>query len=382
MKVAFFGNSLNNHQVHFSDEMYKLLGKDYTFVVCVSIKKANLKGGKDYHDRPYCLAASENEVNKEKACSLAVSCDVAIFGANSMEYEVLRMSQANPCLSFEVGERWFKRGWINVFSPRLLYWLWCYHFGRWNKKPLYKLCSSAYAAGDHSKLFSFRGRCYKWGYFIPVENYNVEASLDVSTLKPTTIMWCARFLKLKHPELPVLLAKKLKDEGYGVQIDMYGSGEKLEDTRILCKKLQVTDVVTFKGNVPNEDVLKAMRQHDIFLFTSDKHEGWGAVLNEAMSNGCAVVASDAIGSVPYLIEDGKNGFCYRSKDVDSLFEKVKFLLEHEQVRRQMGIQAYYSIKEIWSPRIAAHNFLQLIDDLDNERDTSIKEGPCSKAKSL
>lgn len=382
MKVAFFGNSLNNHQVHFSDEMYKLLGKDYTFVVCVSIKKANLKGGKDYHDRPYCLAASENEFNKEKACSLAVSCDVAIFGANSMEYEVLRMSQANPCLSFEVGERWFKRGWINVFSPRLLYWLWCYHFGRWNKKPLYKLCSSAYAAGDHSKLFSFRGRCYKWGYFIPVENYNVEASLDVSTLKNTTIMWCARFLTLKHPELPVLLAKKLKDEGYGVQIDMYGSGEKLEDTRILCKKLQVTDVVTFKGNVPNEDVLKAMRQHDIFLFTSDKHEGWGAVLNEAMSNGCAVVASDAIGSVPFLIKDGENGYTFRSGNLLSLYHKVTSLIENPEFGKTMAKRAYYDMHSIWAPRVAAENLLTLIRDLQEGRDTSIMIGPCSKALPL
>ena len=31
------------------------------------------------------------------------------------------------------------------------------------------------------------------------------------------------------------------------------------------------------------------------------------------------------------------------------------------------------------PRRAVQNLLQLIDDLQNGRDTSIKEGPCSKA---
>jgi glycosyltransferase involved in cell wall biosynthesis len=45
----------------------------------------------------------------------------------------------------------------------------------------------------------------------------------------------------------------------------------------------------------------------VFIFTSDRNEGWGAVLNEAMGSGCAVVAADLIGSVPYLIEHKKMG---------------------------------------------------------------------------
>ena len=39
--------------------------------------------------------------------------------------------------------------------------------------------------------------------------------------------------------------------------------------------------------------------HIFLLFTSDRNEG--AALNESMNSGCAVVASDAIGSVPYLM---------------------------------------------------------------------------------
>jgi glycosyltransferase involved in cell wall biosynthesis len=57
---------------------------------------------------------------------------------------------------------------------------------------------------------------------------------------------------------------------------------------------------------------EAVRDHmeaaDIFLFTSDFNEGWGAVLNESMNSACAVVASHAIGSVPFLLKDGENGF--------------------------------------------------------------------------
>ena len=34
-----------------------------------------------------------------------------------------------------------------------------------------------------------------------------------------------------------------------------------------------------------------MEKADIFLFTSDRREGWGAVANEAMNSACALVVS-------------------------------------------------------------------------------------------
>ena len=37
------------------------------------------------------------------------------------------------------------------------------------------------------------------------------------------------------------------------------------------------------------------------------------------------------------------------------------------------------MQNVWSPANAAKNFLQLVDDLQHGRDTSITEGPCSKA---
>lgn len=162
-------------------------------------------------------------------------------------------------------------------------------------------------------------------------------------------------------------------------LDMYGSGEELEKTKNLTKFLNVEDVVCFKGNMPNEDILKAMRGHEIFLFTSDKHEGWGAVTNESMSNGCAIVASDAIGSVPFLVEDGVNGCIFRSCDLDSLCEKVEWLLDNNEKRVEMASNAYRTMRDVWSPKNAAKNFMILAEDLLNGKEPSIKEGPCSKA---
>ena len=140
------------------------------------------------------------------------------------------------------------------------------------------------------------------------------------------------------------MAKRLKEKGYRFSLDMFGSGEKLKEAKRLASDLGVTDMITFKGNMPNAKILQEMRKHEIFLFTSDRNEGWGAVSNESMSNGCILVGSDGIGSIPFLVEDGVSGITFKSANTDSGFigeklqidekalssltEKVELLLNH------------------------------------------------------
>lgn len=379
MRIVFFSNFLNHHQALIADELYNMTDGKYVFVATERIPDSFLKNGYPQFNREYLLKAYENIKGWDKATELARNADVAIFGASSFPFQKERVKEGK--LSFEVSERWFKKGWINIFSPRLLKNMWYYHT-LFRKKPLYKLCSSAYAAGDQYRLHSFKDKCYKWGYFTKVDEWDIEEHLRQQKDDVVRIMWCARFIDWKHPELPIQLAQALKANGYRFSINMYGSGKELESTKRLCTQLGVEDVVNFVGNKPNAEILQDMRLHDIFIFTSDKNEGWGAVLNEAMSNGCTVVASDAIGSVPFLVKDGVNGYTFKSKNLESLYDKVIKFIESPNLRKTMAIQAYHDMINIWSPKVAAKNLLQLIDDLQHGRDTSILEGPCSKALPL
>ena len=377
MKIAYFGNTLNRHQAYVADELYDLTDGSYVYVETVPPRQENLSGGKQQLQRQYILRAYESEDVQKEALRIAREADVVLFGAESLEYEVERM-RTTAGLAFEVSERWLKRGWLNLLSPRLLKNMWYYHT-LFNNKPLYKLCSSAFGAGDQYRLHTFRDKCYKWGYFTKVDDLSVESLITSRKTEKPTLMWCARFLKWKHPELVIFLAQRLKENGHNVQIDMYGTGVELEPTNLLCKELGVQDMVCFRGNVSNDEILKAMQEHDIFLFTSDKNEGWGAVLNEAMSNGCAVVASDTIGSVPYLVEDKTNGLIFKSENIDSLFEQVMYLIDHPNERNQMAISAYKTMRDVWSPQHAAENLLKLADNLSKGRTESVLVGPCSKA---
>ncbi len=389
MKLVFYSIVLNHHQACVADEFYKLLGEDYAFVEtarCMDNKGAT----EDYSTRPYLIRSWKSNKAYEKAMSLALNAEVCVFGGyEALSFEKERLKKG--LFSFDMGERMLKRGWLNLASPRIIKIVLAYHLGGWSKKPLYKLCCSAYAASDQYKLKSFQGKCYKWGYFTSMnENYNENQKyLKNGTIERVVrLMWCARFLEWKHPELVIEMARKLKEDRFSFVLDIYG-GEGKQQTREAIfsrKKLEdmvsaynLQDVVKFHGNVPNKIALKAMEQHDVFLFTSNKLEGWGAVANESMSNGCVLVASDAIGSTPYLIKEGVTGFSFTSCDVDSITEKVKWLIEHPQKMQEIQRNAYQQMKDIWNPKHAAESLLTLIKDIQNGQVTSIHEGPCSKA---
>lgn len=382
MTITYFSNFLNHHQANVADELYEKLGADYTFVELCPIYDWLLKGGySDLSSRPYVLQAWRSPENYRKAERLSLNSGVALFGGpETLKLEVLRAKTGK--LTFDVSERWLKHGILNLASPRLLRYFW-YYYMVFSKENVYKLCSSAYACGDHYKLHSFKNRCYKWGYFTRVDDFPLEtsANFDVSSGETEVhhLMWCARFLRWKHPELPVRLARRLKDRGYKFVLDMYGSGDELKNTKRLVSELDVTDVVHFFGNLPNEEILEQMRRHEIFLFTSDQNEGWGAVLNESMSNACAVVASNMIGSVPFLIENDSNGLIFRSEDLDSLEENVSRMLDDPECRRRIASNAVRTMRNVWSPSNAADSLLRLIADLQAGCDTSITLGPCSKA---
>lgn len=376
MKITFYFNFLNHHQVFLADEMYRLLGDEFAFVATYRFDASELKGGNNYQDRPYLISYWNSKDEREKSLELLGTSDVCVFGAGNLELEKRRAETGK--LSFEVGERWLKRGWINLFSPRLIKW-WILYHTKLKNKPFYKLCASSFTSHDDRLLRCYVGKHFKWGYFTKVDNYDVEASTDVSTTNITPLMWCSRYLMLKHPELPVYLAKKLKDNGYRFRIDMYGSGTREENTKLLAHSLGLDDVIQFNGALPNEEILSEMRCHKIFLFTSDRNEGWGAVANESMANGCVLVASNAIGSTAYLVEEGRNGFSFKSEDVNMLYDKVTWLLDHPSATNAMRVKACETMKHLWSPRKAAENLLLLIEKLQGNNEIFIEKGPCSIA---
>lgn len=378
MKVTFYSNFLNHHQLPFCLEMFDKLGEDFKFVATEPIHEERLQMG--YEDMSgkylsFSINSYKSSQDMEMALRLGDESDVVIIGS-APDYFIKNRLDKNK-LTFRYSERIFKKGRYRVLNPRTFLSLKKKHT---RKKNVYMLCASAYTASDFSLVGAYKENTFKWGYFPDVREYNVEKLISKKNRHVPKILWVGRLLDLKHPETTVIVANMLKKQGYKFQMELIGSGV-LEDKLVkLINKYDLSDNVKLLGSMSPEHVREHMEDANIFLFTSDFNEGWGAVLNESMNSACAVVASHAIGSVPFLIEHKKNGFIYKNGDIQDLYNYTKELLDDPYMRDELGREAYKTLKDTWNAKTAVGRFLELANALlEGENNNLFIDGPCSKA---
>ena len=381
MNITFISNFLNHHQTPVANELYKRIGDSYQFISTEPTPESFLKSGYPNCEKyPYNLLAYENKSNYAKALKLVAESDIVIIGASSIpEFLQVRLHSGKPLVKYS--ERWHKEWKSYFFLPYHLINgnVWRNHISLRNK-PVYLLCAGAFVTNDCNLIGAYPNKRFKWGYFTSVKKLQIENIIKEKENKKIRMLWVSRFIDWKHPELPVKLAYYLKNKGYDFQIDMIGSGPLEETTQQLINKLNVGNCVSICGIMPNQQVVEELKQSHIFLFTSDRQEGWGAVLNEAMSNGCTAVASDRIGSVPFLLSEPNIGMVFKSGNIKSLQHKVEQLLNNRELCNQMACNAYNVMYNIWSPENASKNLLQFCQSIldDNLSSLSVEEGPCSR----
>jgi spore coat protein SA len=95
------------------------------------------------------------------------------------------------------------------------------------------------------------------------------------------------------------------------------------------------------------DVLPYMQAADCLVCPSVWAEAFGLVNIEAMACELPVVAS-RVGGIPEIVESGRNGMLVEPGDVSQLAAALTHLVEHTELRRQMGRQARSDVLERYS----------------------------------
>jgi glycosyltransferase involved in cell wall biosynthesis len=377
MKITLYSNYLNHLQTSFCDEMHKQLGDNFIFVSTEKLPIDRLSSGyQDCSHYPYNLNSFENEINFNRALRLGIESDIVIIGSAPEIFVKERLLKNKH--TFRYYERLLKQGEWRLLDPRVLFSLFRYHT-QYRKKNLYMLCASAFTANDLNLVCAYPQKKFKWGYFTAVEELDIDHITDQKPTNCIEIIWTGRFLDWKHPELAVQLAYELKKKGYSFNLNMIGAGEQVDMIQKLIQKLDVSDCVTYLGSVSNIEVRNLMQKSNLFIFTSDRNEGWGAVLNEAMSNGCAVIAANTIGSVPYLIEHKKNGLVFKSGSLSSLVKQTESLMTDASLRNRLSVNAYHTMVHEWNPQNAASKLLLLSESILDGKKIFFEQGPCSAA---
>lgn len=387
---VFVSNYINHHQIPLCNALYELLDGNFVFIQTEPMEEERVRMGWQADTQlPYVKYFYKEQNLCER---LIAESKVVLFGGTDDEsYIEERLWLGRPVIRYS--ERLYKEGQWKAISPRGL-WKKYWDHTIYRHRPVYMLCAGAYVPSDFHIVRAYPRKMLRWGYFPATRHYDADALMRDK--EPGTILWAARFLDWKHPEAALKCAAYLKAKGLQFHMNMVGDGELRPLVERLMQEYDLGDCVTLLGYQNPDEVRALMERSQIYLATSDRKEGWGAVINEAMNSGCAVVASHMMGAAPFLIRQGENGVLYRDGRQGNLNAIVERLLQEPELCEGMGRTAIGTIEHEWNAENAAAKLLQLCSKLNFLSETDVQAalllpgassygflppvGPCSEAE--
>lgn len=136
----------------------------------------------------------------------------------------------------------------------------------------------------------------------------------------------------------------------------YNVESKLELAAFISNKIY-NERVIFSGFCSN--IEEKMSESSIFVLPS-RIEGFGLVLIEAMSLGCACISFDTNGRQKEIISSSDIGFLLENKSKEALSKALKTLMANPMLRHKLGDNAILESRK-YSLSIIADKWLHLID---------------------
>lgn len=373
MKVVFISSVLNHHQIEFCDAMYQLLGKNFCFVSTMEMEEQRKNLKYPTFERSYALKMYTSETDKQEVEKVCMEADAVIFGVHLPG--IIHDRLKNGKIVFLYRERIFKKAPSPyLFAKNMAYF--AKEYWRFKSGAFYLLCASAYTLHDHKLLGMFSGKAFSWGYFPPCKRYDIQQLMSGKGGRKLKLFWAGRLIKLKNPMYLLDVAKRLRSASVDFCIDIVGNGELEAPLRAEIQEYSLHEQVILHGAMSQERVREYMERADIYLFTSNREEGFGAVLVEAMNSGCAVVASETAGATGLVIRDGKNGRIYKRDSCVELCEIILELAKNREQVKQLGKTAYQTITTVHNAEVAANRFIQVLECLCGGNELpEFKNGP-------
>jgi glycosyltransferase involved in cell wall biosynthesis len=365
MRLLHVTNIVSHHQLPLARAFAaRLKDGGFRFVVTEPPMMDRVKMGWDAHDaEPWSLRAGENESDRVQFDKWLETADVVICGERLFQRIKTRLVRNQ--LTFYTSERWWKPplGMTRLLHPRFS-WM-AYQFCRLAQSPYFHyLPMGGYAATDIRRIAAFQGRTWDWGYFTAVPDPLPKCLACDGTLR---ILWAGRMLAWKRVDTLIRAFAVLVGQKPTTHLTLIGDGPCREKLQRLTQKLGIAGNVEFHASMLAGQVREQMRKAHVYVLPSNAYEGWGAVLNEAMSEGCAVVASDGAGAAKTILRHGDNGLLFKPGDCQQLAKLLIQLSTDEPLRLRLAKAGQKTISDCWSPDVAAERFLAVADALLSKR---------------
>lgn len=179
-------------------------------------------------------------------------------------------------------------------------------------------------------------------------------------VKSNTILSVGRLGAWHYKGFDILINawSKIESDFPDWTLTLVGGGTECDVKRIR-RMMQDAGVEGRMNLVPfTQDIIDYYREASIFVLSS-RYEGFGQVLIEAMSQGCACVACDYKGRQKEIIEDGTDGLICEPENADILSERIARLIKDKALRHKIQQEAIKSITR-FSPAAYAESWEKLL----------------------
>ena len=358
MTILYMSKVLNHHQFPFVNELAKRFPGQVWYA---TIEYAERRRRKMHFPEFQADWIFSLEAEQQKFRDLFLIA-VVVLGHDRDQHELIEKRLERQKLTFYFSERWFKTGYgkFRLLQPHMLHL--CHIFKKLSKsKQFFFLAQGELAATDFASLGIFKGKAFSFGYITNAEEhpYKTEVLLPKGKIN---ILWCGRFLPWKRVDKLVRAFINLSQRYINIHLTIVGNGP----TRKQIEKLvqRCPGQITLHDFLPTDTIRCLMNQADIYVLPSNGGEGWGAVVNEAMAEGCAIIGGDQAGSIKALVKDGVNGLLLRKGSVKEISDKLKNLIEAPETLVQMKKAAKQTAQE-WSPQSVCDRFLHLTQQIQS-----------------
>jgi len=156
----------------------------------------------------------------------------------------------------------------------------------------------------------------------------LEAPKKGDTIK---ILSVGRLCEEKGYHYVLRAIKEIIDKGYIVSYTVIGGGPFKEELISLAFKLNISECITFVGNVIGDDIVEYYHNAHIFVQASVESgfdrwgETQGVVIQEAQACGLIVVATN-VGGIPECVNDNSDAFLVGDRSYQQIADKIEWLL--------------------------------------------------------
>lgn len=370
IKILYVSPNVNHHQIPLAQELMNIVGdSNFRYATLMLDECGRINMGFPAYRFSWLIDIAQNV---EEFNTWFMEADIVLCSVRDFHGMMLHRLQMNK-LTFYFSERWFKAGIgkLRLLHPRFLY-LWFAFRKLSSYSNFFYLAQGDYAAFDFNFLGLCKERCLRFGYFVDVDSHALTTSSTLSLNKEKiNIIWCGRFLRWKRVDTLIKAFAIVSAKLENVHLVLVGDGPIKEALKKLASKLLRNGTYDFFPSQPMDMIRQLMHDADIYVLPSNGYEGWGAVLNEAMSESCAVIASVEAGAAKNMIRDKENGLLFASGKYKELARCIFYLLDEKQ-RVNIVNNALLDIKKIWSPAVAAK---RLVEYVENGNCSSFELGP-------